>query len=51
MDTYGAGAYNLMAYQPSGRFWEFQAIETGMFVALAAVLLALAIHQVRRRIT
>jgi hypothetical protein len=51
LDTYGAGAYNLLVYQPSGRFWEFQAIETGLFVALAAVLLALAIHQVRRRIT
>jgi hypothetical protein len=51
IEDYGAGAYNLMVYQPSGRFWEFQIIETGMFVALAAVLLALAIHQVRRRIT
>lgn len=51
LETYGAGAYNLQVYQPAGRFWLFQAIETGIFLALAAVLLALAIHQVRRRVT
>lgn len=51
LDTYGAGAYNLVIYQPADRFREFQIIEAGLFVTLAAVLLALAIYQVRRRIT
>ncbi len=51
VEMYGEGAYNLLVYQPADRFWQFQAIETGLFVGLAAVLLALAIHQVRRRIT
>jgi len=29
----------------------FQTIETGIFVALAAVLVILAVHRVRRRIS
>jgi hypothetical protein len=43
-----AGAYNWQLYQPAGRFWLFQAIETGIFVALAAVLLVLAVRAIRR---
>jgi ABC-type transport system involved in multi-copper enzyme maturation permease subunit len=43
-----AGAYNWQLYQPAGRFWLFQGIETGIFVALAAVLLVLAARAVRR---
>ena len=45
---YGAGAYNWEQYQPASRFWAFQAIETGLFVALAALLLYFAIRRVRR---
>jgi ABC-type transport system involved in multi-copper enzyme maturation permease subunit len=45
---YDPGAYNLHVYQPAGRFWLFQSIEAGVFVALAALLLLLALRQVRR---
>ncbi|MEV1314916.1 transporter [Micromonospora arborensis] len=42
------GAYNWQLYQPADRFWLFQWIETGIFVALAALLLYFAIRRVRR---
>ena len=35
--------------QPGYRFWPFQFIETGIFVALAAVLIAVTFFVVRRR--
>ena len=35
-------------YQPGYRFWPFQFIETGIFVALAAVLIAVTFFVVRR---
>ncbi|WP_433119561.1 ABC transporter permease [Micromonospora sp. CA-246542] len=44
----GPGAYNWEMYQPADRFWLFQTIETGIFVALAALLLYLAVRRVRR---
>jgi hypothetical protein len=44
----GAGAYNFEIYRPADRFWLFQYIETGLFVALAAVLIALAIRRMRK---
>jgi ABC-type transport system involved in multi-copper enzyme maturation permease subunit len=44
----GAGAYNWQLYQPASRFWLFQGIETGIFVALAVLLLYLAIRRIRR---
>lgn len=44
----GSGASNWVSYQPASQFWPFQYIEAGIFVALAAVLLALAIRKVRR---
>ncbi|MEV1017686.1 transporter [Micromonospora sp. NPDC049801] len=44
----GPGAYNWEMYQPADRFWLFQSIETGIFVALAALLLYLAVRRVRR---
>ncbi|MEU5722478.1 transporter [Micromonospora sp. NPDC047738] len=44
----GPGAYNWQLYQPADRFWLFQSIETGIFVALAVVLLHLAIRMIRR---
>ncbi len=43
-----AGAYNWQLYQPAGRFWLVQGIETGIFVVLAAVLLVLAVRAIRR---
>ena len=42
------GAYNWQLFQPAERFWLFQWIETGIFVALAALLLYLALRQIRR---
>ncbi|MGC3859768.1 ABC transporter permease [Micromonospora chersina] len=42
------GAYNWELYQPADRFWLFQWIETGIFVALAALLLYLAVRRLRR---
>ncbi|MCM0676246.1 transporter [Micromonospora phytophila] len=42
------GAYNWQLYQPADRFWLFQGIETGIFVALAALLLYLAVRRIRR---
>lgn len=47
-ERFGAGAYNWVEYQPGSRFWLFQGIETGIFVALAALLLYLAVRRVRR---
>lgn len=44
----GAGAYNWIQYQPADRFWPFQAIETGIFVALAALLVYLAVRRIRK---
>ena len=36
-------------FQPAGRYWAFQGIETGIFVALAAILIAVtAVVLVRR---
>jgi hypothetical protein len=36
---------------PAHQFWAFQAIETGIFAALAITLLVSSIYWVRRRIT
>ncbi|HZM79552.1 MAG TPA: ABC transporter permease [Candidatus Limnocylindrales bacterium] len=45
------GWFNFHVYQPGDRFWLFQYIETGIYLALTALLLYLAIRLVRRRIT
>ncbi|MEU8301234.1 transporter [Micromonospora sp. NPDC048909] len=42
------GAYNWQLYQPAGRFWLFQGIETGIFVLLALVLVYVAVRAIRR---
>ncbi len=42
------GAYNHQVFQPGDRFWTFQWIETGVFVALAALLVWCAIRRIRR---
>jgi hypothetical protein len=47
---YGAGAYNQDLFHPADRYWLFQGIETALFVVLAVVLLAVAVHLVRRRL-
>jgi ABC-type transport system involved in multi-copper enzyme maturation permease subunit len=36
-------------FQPANRFWTFQAIETGIYVALAALVLVVAFRLVSRR--
>lgn len=43
------GYQQWVLYQPAGRFWTFQFIETGIFVGLSAALLALVVWRVRRR--
>jgi hypothetical protein len=43
------GYRSFTTYQPGYRFWPFQFIETGIFVALAAVLIAVTFLLVRRR--
>lgn len=43
------GIQRWIVYQPIGRFWSFQLIETVTFVGLAALLLALVFLRVRRR--
>jgi hypothetical protein len=40
---------NLITYQPAGRFWIFQSIEAGIFVALAAAALGATIWLLHRR--
>jgi hypothetical protein len=44
-----AGFRNFVIYQPAGRYWEFQGIETGIFVVLAAAAIAVMFAVLRRR--
>ena len=44
-----ASAANTYLYQPADRFWTFQSIEAGLFVALTAAALAVAIWLLHRR--
>ena len=41
----------LVTYQPAGRFWPFQFIEAGIFVALTAAALGATIWLLHRRAT
>ena len=43
-----ASDYNWQLYQSGDRFWAFQGIETGIFIALTAVLLYLALRRINR---
>jgi hypothetical protein len=43
------GLASRIKYQPASRYWPFQWVESGIFVALAAVLVAVAVIAVRRR--
>lgn len=47
IQSMGPGAHNWELYQPGDRFWLFQGIETGIFLALTALLLALAVRRLR----
>jgi ABC-type transport system involved in multi-copper enzyme maturation permease subunit len=42
---------NLISYQPADRFWTFQFIESGIFVALTATALGVTIWLLHRRAT
>jgi ABC-type transport system involved in multi-copper enzyme maturation permease subunit len=44
----GKGAVDFQVLQPGSRFWDFQAIESGIFVGLAVLLVWLALSRVRR---
>jgi hypothetical protein len=44
-----AGFRTVVTYQPGSRYWAFQGIETGIFLALAAALLAVAFYAIRKR--
>jgi hypothetical protein len=44
-----AGFRQFTSYQPISRYWAFQSIETAIFLALAAALVALGVAVVRRR--
>lgn len=39
---------NWMQYQPGDRFWDFQGIESGIFLGLTVLLIVLAVRRVRR---
>jgi alkylation response protein AidB-like acyl-CoA dehydrogenase len=43
------GWRGFVTYQPAGRYWPFQGIETGIYVLLAAALIAVTFVIVRRR--
>ncbi len=43
------GLHRWVSYQPADRFWTLQLTETGIFVGLAVVLLALVVWRVNRR--
>ncbi len=40
-----------VTYQPASRFWDFQLLETGILVVLAAAAVALSVWWVRRRLS
>jgi len=44
-----AGYRQFITYQPISRYWAFQGIETGIYVGVAALLVAVTFYAVRRR--
>lgn len=44
------GVQQWVEYQPAGRFWTFQLVETAIFGGLAAALLALVVWRFKRRV-
>ena len=47
LTSHGYAQY--LTYQPAGRYWPFQFIEAGLFVVLAAALVAVAFAMINRR--
>jgi hypothetical protein len=45
------GVFSHATYQPADRFWLFQTIEAGIFVAMALALLAFSVWWIRKRIS
>jgi hypothetical protein len=43
------GFHDIVTYQPANRYWTFQGIETGIFIALAATLVAVTMIVLQRR--
>ena len=43
------GWRGVITYQPAGRYWTFQGVETGIYLLLGAALIAVAVVVVRRR--
>jgi hypothetical protein len=41
--------HGVVTYQPASRYWIFQVLETGIFLAVALVLLGLCVYLLRRR--
>jgi ABC-type transport system involved in multi-copper enzyme maturation permease subunit len=44
-----AGYHAYFTYQPLSRYWAFQGIETGIYVAVAAALIAVTFYVIRHR--
>jgi hypothetical protein len=44
-----AGYRQFISYQPISRYWAFQGIETSIYLAVAAALIAITFYAVRRR--
>jgi hypothetical protein len=44
-----AGYRQFISYQPISRYWAFQGIETGIYLAVASALIAITFYAVRRR--
>jgi hypothetical protein len=40
----------LLTYQPANRYWPFQFIESGIFIAAALVLVAFCVWWIRHRL-
>jgi hypothetical protein len=45
-----ADRFNVWTYQPGSRLWLFQYVEAGVYLALAALLVAVAVYRLRRRL-
>jgi hypothetical protein len=54
-DKFGSGplegAFSVVEYHPNDRFWTLQAIESGIYMAAALPLLAVALYRIRRRLS
>jgi hypothetical protein len=46
----GSGLQTVVMYQPADRFWTFQAIESGIFVLLAVLLVGISRWLLRHRV-